>query len=147
GVIGYLQGEGKLDELDRPVRDHLDRLVESRLLEPDRNEGRRLRFRHALVGEAAYESQLLEERPDRHEALARLLLAGGTTGRPADPAVVGRHFEHANRPTEAITQYLEAATRGQALGAYAEVMAQLDRAERLVATLEEPAQPPFELAV
>jgi class 3 adenylate cyclase len=146
-VIQYLQDEGKLDELDRPVRDHLDRLVESRLLEPDRGEGRRLRFRHALVGEAAYESQLIEERPDRHEALARLLLAGGTTGRPADPAVVGRHFEQANLSIEAISQYLEAATRGQALGAYAEVMAHLDRAERLVGTLEEPARPPFELAV
>jgi len=141
-----LQDGGKLERLDRPVRFHLDRLIASNLVEPSAEDGR-LRFRHALVRQAAYESQLLDERPERHEALAWLLHNGGTTGRAADPAVVARHFEAAGSAGEAIAHYLEAATRGQAVGAFAEVAAHLDRAIALLPDVDGDARSSFELAL
>ena len=146
-VVARLQEEGKLDPLDRPVREHLDRLLESHLIEPDEDQPGRFRFHHALLGQAAYESQLHRERPDRHEALARVLVEAGVDGRAADPAVVAYHFDEAGVVVEAVGQYLAAAARGQDIGAYDEVLTHLDRAAELLETLGEAERPPFELAV
>lgn len=146
-VVQRLRGEGRLERLERPVREHLDRLLESRLIEPDEARPGRLRFHHALVGQAAYESQLHTERPERHEAVARVLVEEGMAGRAADPAVVAYHFDEAGLGSEAIGQYLAAANREQALGAYDEVLAHLSRANDLVAGLSDVERPPLELAV
>lgn len=146
-VVQRLRGEGRLDRLERPVREHLDRLLESRLIEPDEARPGRLRFHHALVGQAAYESQLHTERPERHEAVARVLVEEGTAGRAADPAMVAYHFDEAGLGAEAIGQYLAAANREQALGAYDEVLAHLSRANDLVPGLSAIERPPLELAV
>jgi class 3 adenylate cyclase len=147
-VASLLQREGRLETFDRSVPDHLDRLVVSKLVEADPHDPHLLRFHHALVADAAYESQLLEERPERHEAVARLLLARAADGgRAPDPAVVAHHFERADRPAEAIVQYLDAAVRGQAAGAFAEVTANLGRAEALLSQLEDGSRHAFELAI
>jgi class 3 adenylate cyclase/tetratricopeptide (TPR) repeat protein len=140
-----LQHDGQLEHFDRPVNDHLDRLVDSNLVEPDPTDAHRLRFRHALVRDEAYESQLLEERPERHHALARLMLHPAS--RAPDAAVVAHHFELADRPYEAIAQYLEAAASGQAAGAFAEATANLGRAEAMLPLVAESARPALELAV
>ena len=131
-VVTRLQDEGKLDPLDRPVGEHLDRLLESHLIEPDEDQPGRFRFHHALLGQAAYESQLHRERPARHEALARVLAEAGIDGRAADPAVLAYHFDEAGLVVEAVGQYLAAAARGQDIGAYDEVLTHLDRAAELL---------------
>ena len=146
-VAGRLQGEARLTPLDRSVRAHLDRLVESRLVEPSPQGTGRLRFRHALVAQAAYESQLLEERPERHEAVAWSMLESERTGRPADHAVIAQHFDEAGRPFEAVGQYLDAARRGHAVGAFPETIEQLRRASELLEALPEAHRQPLELAV
>ena len=147
-IVGALQQEGRLEAFDRPVSEHLDRLVDSNLVERDPKDPHRFRFHHALVADAAYESQLLEERPARHQAVARLLLERGVDGgRAPDPAVVAYHFEHADRPTEAIVHYLDAAVSGQAAGAFAEVTANLGRAEALLPQLADGGRHALELAI
>jgi class 3 adenylate cyclase len=146
--VERLQLEGRLEPIDRPVGEHLARLVDSHIVEPDPIDDRLLRFRHALVGEAAYDSQLLAERPERHEVLARLLLDQGDDGwRGSDPTVVALHFERAGLAVEAIGQYLVAAARNQAVGAFAEVTASMDRAETLLAMTPEPLRPGLELGI
>jgi hypothetical protein len=146
--IERLRQDGHLEPFDRTVDEHVGRLIESRIIETDPIDPRLLRFRHGLVGEAAYESQLIEERPERHDVLAALMLARGDDGgRPADPAVVGLHFERADRPSDAIGQYLVAAARNQAVGAFAEVTTIMDRAESLLPSAPESIRPGLELAI
>jgi hypothetical protein len=99
------------------------------------------------VTQTAYESQLIEDRLERHEALAKVLLRVGATGRPADPAVVAHHFDQAHCPIEALTYYLAAATRSQSMGALAEMTVHLTRADELLAEVDEPLASQFELAI
>jgi hypothetical protein len=146
-VVDRLETRGALGRLDRPVPVHLERLVSSRLVEPSPDRANRLRFHHALVSQAAYESQLLEERPARHEAVAQSMLASEATGRPVDRAVVAQHFDEAGCAPEAILHYLDAAGRGHSVGAFAEAIDQLTRARELLAALPETERGPLELAI
>jgi hypothetical protein len=100
-----------------------------------------------LLCQAAYESQLTEEREERHDAVARVLLRGGASGRAADAAVVAYHFDRAHEPIEAVTQYLAAATHAQGVGAVPEVMVHLHRADVLLDQVVGPARAPLELAL
>ncbi len=138
---------GDLGSLDRPLEEHLERLIEGRLIEAKTGDDHWLRFRHALVSQAAYESQLMEERVERHSALAELLLRGGTNGRASDPAVIAFHFDRAERPTEAVTQYLAAAAQAQAVGALTEVMTHVARADELLGVVDEAMRAPLELSI
>jgi class 3 adenylate cyclase len=143
-----LEQDGVLEPSDRPVAAHLERLLDSRLVEADPKDPTQLRFRHALVSDAAYESQLLEERPGRHAALARTMSAQSwPNARLAVPEIVAQHFERAGLPIDAITQYLQAATRDQAAGAFTEATSNLGRAEALLAEVDEPLRQVLELGV
>jgi class 3 adenylate cyclase/tetratricopeptide (TPR) repeat protein len=142
-----LNDVGALPPLDRPLDHHLDRLLDGRLIERSGDEAGHLRFRHALVGQAAYESQLMEERAERHGALADVLVRGDSAGRPADPAVVAFHFDRAGRVVEAATYYFAAAGRAQAVGALVEVVTHLTRVEEIILDLDEPLRGTFELSV
>ena len=82
---------------------HLDRLLDAQLVEPTEHEGL-LRFRHMLVRDAAYQTQLMSDRKVRHLATAQVL-AGA---KAADPALKAFHFDHAGRPEEALVFYLQA---------------------------------------
>ena len=66
------------------------------------------------MSQAAYESQLMDERSSAIAPSASVLVQGDTSGRAADPAVVAFHFDRAERVTDAVTQYLAAATQAQA---------------------------------
>ena len=117
------------------ARSQLGKLVDAAIIDPwgdaDR---RRYRFRHALVRDAAYETQLLETRRDIHARIAAVLLAGD-----ADPAVTARHLDLGALPAEAIGQYLAATQAAQAAGAHVEATRLASRALELVADL--PADP------
>jgi class 3 adenylate cyclase len=146
-LAGTLHDAGAFPVLERPLEQHLDRLLDGRLIERLDPEAQRLRFRHALVSQAAYESQLMDERAERHGALGEVLLRGDSAGRPADPAVVAFHFDRAGRVTDAIPQYFAAATQAQAVGALSEVMTHLTRVEELLVGLDEPLGGLFELTL
>ena len=85
GMRALLSG----DDVDR----HVPKLIELELLEKsdvERDAGE-LRFRHALVREAIYESLEADERATLHLAAARWLET--QENRSADPLVLAEHFE------------------------------------------------------
>ena len=65
-------------------------LLDAQLVEPTEHEGL-LRFRHMLVRDAAYQTQLMSDRKVRHLATAQVL-AGA---KAADPVLKAFHFDHA----------------------------------------------------
>lgn len=123
--------------------DHLGRLLDAELIEPTEHEGL-FRFRHVLVRDAAYQTQLMSDRKARHLATALVL----AETKAADPALKAFHFDHADRPGEALVCYLQAITRARASGSFAEILAHADRCESLLpAVADETVRAQFELAM
>src|SRR5215813_8326193 len=122
---------------------HLDRLLDAQLIEPTEHEGL-LRFRHVLLRDAAYQTQLMSDRKVRHLATAQALAEANA----ADPALKAFHFDHAGRPEEALFFYLQAIARAKAAGSFAEILAHTGRCESLLpAVADETVRAQFELAV
>ncbi|MGY1731153.1 ATP-binding protein [Geodermatophilus sp. SYSU D01045] len=88
------------------------------------------RFRHALMRDAAYETQVLDVRRRTHAAVAEALAARG-----AEPALVAQHLDLAGAAMPAEGRYLEAAQAEQARGAHAEAVRLLSRALELLEPL------------
>jgi class 3 adenylate cyclase len=123
--------------------DHLDRLLDAQLIEPTEHEGL-FRFRHMLVRDAAYQTQLMSDREARHLATAQVL----AEAKAADPALKAFHFDHADRPEEALVFYLQAIARAKAAGSFPESLAHTSRCESLLsAVADETVRAQFELAV
>jgi class 3 adenylate cyclase/tetratricopeptide (TPR) repeat protein len=142
-VVSRLVAERELDADAEALDRHLDRLLDAQLIEPMEHEGL-LRFRHVLMRDAAYRSQLNDDRSARHLAAAQVL----AEARMADPALTAFHFDRGGRPLEALVQYLQAVSRAQAAGSFAEVLAHLVRCEALLASVpDEAVRAQFELAV
>ena len=113
-------GEGALlDAVERAVPAHLLAAAA---------DGTRVRFVHALVREALYESVLPPRRRGWHRSVAEALLAG----RAADPDAVAFHFQRAGDP-RAVGWLLAACDRADR--AYAWLSA-AERAEAALALLE-----------
>jgi class 3 adenylate cyclase/tetratricopeptide (TPR) repeat protein len=142
-MVSRLVAEHQLDADAAALDRHLERLLDAQLIEPMEHEGL-LRFRHVLMRDAAYRSQLNDDRNARHLAAAQVL----AEARMADPALTAFHFDRAGRPVEALVQYLQAVSRAQAAGSFAEVLAHLVRCEALLASVpNEAVRAQFELAV
>jgi class 3 adenylate cyclase/tetratricopeptide (TPR) repeat protein len=142
-MVDRLVAERGLDADAAALDRHLDRLLDAQLIEPMEHEGL-LRFRHVLMRDAAYRSQLNDDRSSRHLAAAQVL----AEARMADPALTAFHFDRAGQPLEALVQYLQAVSRAQAAGSFAEVLAHLVRCEALLASVpDEAVRAQFELAV
>ena len=90
------------------------------------------RFHHALVRDAAYETQVREVRLETHGAVAKQLRSAG-----ADPALVAQHYDLADDIDHAVPEYLTAAQGAQARGAHPEAIHILSR----VVELLEPCPP------
>ncbi|MFC4694171.1 ATP-binding protein [Geodermatophilus arenarius] len=88
------------------------------------------RFRHALMRDAAYETQVLDVRRRTHAAVAEALAAQG-----AEPALVAQHLDLASATLPAVARYVEAAQAEQDRGAHAEAARLLTRALELVEPL------------
>lgn len=106
-------------------------LLERGLLEPV-NDGRgtHYRFAHALLCSAAYETQVLDRRRERHNALADALLASG-----GDAALIAHHLEFGGTAAAASAQYLVASQAAQARGANEEALQLATRGLELTGTL------------
>jgi hypothetical protein len=142
-VVARLVADGALDADLAAVEGHLSRLLDARLIEPMDHE-RLLRFRHVLMRDAAYRSQLTGDRSARHLVAARVL----GDARAVDPALTAFHFDHAGQPLDALLHYLQAVRRDQAAGFFAEVLAHLARCETLLTSVaDENVRAQFELAV
>jgi class 3 adenylate cyclase/tetratricopeptide (TPR) repeat protein len=90
------------------------------------------RFRHALMRDAAYETQVLDVRRQTHASVADALAAQG-----AEPALVAQHLDLAGAADRAADRYLDAARAEQARGAHAEATRLLSRALELLESLPE----------
>ena len=82
------------------------------------------RFVHALVRDAAYESQEQGQRLDAHRRVAESLMRRPNT----DPGLIAQHFDAGRVPDQAVEHYVVAATTAQTAAADAEAIRYLDRA-------------------
>ena len=90
------------------------------------------RFRHALMRDAAYETQVLEVRRATHASIADVLETQGE-----GPALLAHHFDLAEDPVRALPHYFAAAQQAQERGAHVEATRLLSRAIELVETFPE----------
>jgi class 3 adenylate cyclase/tetratricopeptide (TPR) repeat protein len=100
-------------------------LVDQGIVEPAATAGT-YRFRHALMRDAAYETQVLDVRRSTHAAVADVMIA---TGR--EPALVAQHLDLAGLDVRAASSYVVAAQASQARGAHTEATQLLSRALEL----------------
>jgi tetratricopeptide (TPR) repeat protein len=107
-------------------------LTNEGLIEPVDPQKHLYRFRHALLRDAAYETQVLDVRALTHARVAEVFVSRG-----AEPALVAEHLDLAGDPKGATGQYLLAAQAEQARGAHTEAAGLLTRALDLLATLPE----------
>ncbi len=85
--------------------------------------GGRYRFRHELVRQGLTDELPAHRRVQLHRAAASRLIAAG-----AAPERIADHWLKGERPAEAVSWLLEAARRAIAVGAYADALAEIERA-------------------
>jgi class 3 adenylate cyclase/tetratricopeptide (TPR) repeat protein len=116
------------------VDEQLAVLTAEGVIEPGDQAARAYRFRHALMRDAAYETQVLDVRRLTHARVAEALGA-----RRAEPALIAKHLDLAGQVEAAAAQYLVAGQAEQGRGAHVEATRLLSRAIELVAPLPESA--------
>ena len=109
-------------------------LVEARLVElcGSPREHPAYRFRHDLMRDLAYETQLRPERRRLHSAIADVLDAISVHGVPTDSGAIAYHLEHAGRIAGAVDAYIRSAQQSLAHGALREAIEQLDMCLKLL---------------
>jgi class 3 adenylate cyclase len=111
------------------VTDQLRALTDHGIVEPIGPTGT-YRFRHALMRDAAYETQVLDVRRETHAQVGEVLARHG-----AEPALVAQHLDAAGEAGRAAVLYVDAAKREQERGAHPEATRLLSRAIDQLATL------------
>ncbi|SDX29206.1 Adenylate and Guanylate cyclase catalytic domain-containing protein [Geodermatophilus africanus] len=114
------------------VAEQLPVLADAGIVEPVGLAAGAFRFRHALMRDAAYETQVLDVRRRTHARVAEALAARG-----AQPALVAQHLDLAGAAEQAAARYLEAARVEQGRGAHPEATKLISRALELLETLPE----------
>ncbi|HSL26256.1 MAG TPA: adenylate/guanylate cyclase domain-containing protein [Acidimicrobiia bacterium] len=129
--IDLLKDVARMEE--EQLRQDLDSLTTHGLLGTQGvgNE-RRYAFRHSLIRDAAYESQLAEAARVMHSDVANALIKRLGRPDPPDQGVIALHLDQAGRGEEAVGFYVGAAQTAQSAGAYAEALSKLDRALDLI---------------
>lgn len=136
-TLGAEFDEGPLQQLaGRPIDEALVRLEAAALIErvAEVRLGR-YRFRHGLLRDATYETQLLPARQQSHRSIAELLASGAAS--PGDLAVVAQHWDLAEDVAQSVPAYIVAAQAAQSAASHSEARQQLDRALELASTLPE----------
>jgi class 3 adenylate cyclase/tetratricopeptide (TPR) repeat protein len=136
-TLGAEFDEERLQQLaGRSLDAALGQLEQAGIIEPVEIRMRRYCFRHALLRDAAYETQVLSTRQETHRRIADLLASSSSA--PGDLAVAAQHRDLAGDIPEAIAAYLEAArAAAQSEASHTEARQQLDRALELTGTLPE----------
>jgi class 3 adenylate cyclase len=133
-TLGTEFDEGPLRQLaGRSVDEALVRLEDAALIEPVEVRLGRYRFRHGLLRDTAYETQVLQTRQASHRSIAELLGSGAAS--PGDLAVVAKHWDLTGDVSQSIPAYLVAAQAAQSAASHTEARRQLDRALELAAAL------------
>jgi class 3 adenylate cyclase/tetratricopeptide (TPR) repeat protein len=122
---------------DGDLRARLSGLIAAGIIETDDREPPTYRFRHHLLGELAYEIQLLPIRVRRHSEIADILTAAPLGAAPTDGGMLAYHLEHARRYAEAIDAYVRASRVLQSHGAHAEATVQLNHAVDLLPSVSD----------
>ncbi|WP_448623653.1 ATP-binding protein [Geodermatophilus sp. URMC 64] len=117
---------------EQVVTDQLEVLTDAGIVEPVGLSLGTYRFRHALMRDAAYETQVLDVRRRTHARVADVL-----TERAAEPALIAQHLDLAGRADHAAGLYLVAAQLEQGHGAHAEATRLVSRALELLESLPE----------
>jgi class 3 adenylate cyclase/tetratricopeptide (TPR) repeat protein len=112
------------DDLDR----QLTRLVETGTLVEEVGDPITYRFRHHLLAELAYDTQLQSARVRAHAAVADALLTERPAGVPLDAGALAHHLERGGRPAAAIEALTDAADAALTLGGHTEARELLDHA-------------------
>ena len=94
--------------------------------------GAKLRFRHELIREVAYETQRRTVLRERHSTLADLLASGEGAGHRATQVAAAHHLERAGRLAHAVAAHIQIAQADQALGAHEEAAGRLTRVLELL---------------
>jgi class 3 adenylate cyclase len=113
----------------------LEGLVAAGLLERDEDDASTYRFRHHLLRELAYDTQLTSARAQRHGRIADALRQRLDGDQSADAGRLAQHLEQAGRSGEAIAAYVEAARLAQSQGAFAEATEILEHALELLSAI------------
>jgi class 3 adenylate cyclase/tetratricopeptide (TPR) repeat protein len=114
------------------VAEQLKVLADQGIIEPAGPAVGIYRFRHALMRDAAYETQVLDVRRETHARVAEAL-----TLRSAEPALIAQHLDLAGAAERAAGLYLVSAQAQQGRGAHTEATKLLSRALELLETLPE----------
>lgn len=114
------------------VVEQLRILADNGIIEPGDQVANTYRFRHALMRDAAYETQVLDVRSQTHARVAEAMADRG-----AEPALIAEHFDLAGDAQRAVGLYLVAAQAEQGRGAHTEATKLLSRTLELLETLPE----------
>lgn len=112
--------------------------------------GTQLGFRHALIQEAAYESQVREQQQQVHAQIADVVRRRAAPGGAEDLAVVAHHLQHAGpvHRTGAIEAWLGAGLATAAQGAHLEAVSHYENGRDLLdESLDPVAAAPLELGL
>ncbi|MEM1382638.1 MAG: AAA family ATPase [Pseudomonadota bacterium] len=102
--------------------------------------GHRLRFKHALIQDAAYETMPRSRRREVHRLIGEALEKRSATGRPARPEILAQHFSAAELAEKACTYWQSAARQAEAASANKEVVAYIELALQENRRMGTPAQ-------
>ncbi len=116
------------------VDEQLTVLTAEGVIEPGEQAARAYRFRHALMRDAAYETQVLDVRRLTHARVAEALAAN-----QAEPALIAKHLDLAGQVEAAAAHYLVAGQAEQGRGAHVEATRLLSRAIQLVESMSDSA--------
>ncbi|MEX0863251.1 MAG: AAA family ATPase [Acidimicrobiia bacterium] len=117
---------------EKQVADQLLIMTDEGIVEPSDLAANTYRFRHALLRDAAYETQVLDVRRRTHAEVAEAIADRG-----AQPALVAEHLDRAGEAGRAAGLYLLAAQAEQGHGAHVEATRLLSRALALLESLPE----------
>ncbi|HEU5242137.1 MAG TPA: adenylate/guanylate cyclase domain-containing protein, partial [Ornithinibacter sp.] len=116
------------------VTEQLAVLTAEGVIEPGEQAAGAYRFRHALMRDAAYETQVLDVRRLTHARVAEALAA-----HQAESALVAKHLDLAGQVEAAAAQYLAAGQVEQGHGAHVEATRLLSRAIELLEPIADSA--------
>ncbi len=124
---------GLLDE--DGVRRELDRLLESGIVVPKDEAGKRFEFKHALIRDAAYQSLARSTRQRYHAQILRVLVDRSPDIEERQPELLAQHYAGAGLVGEAIERWQRAGQRATAGAAFREAVAHFKKALEAEAAL------------